>query len=157
MGLTTLLCEAASSLIGEETPGPRVVHLSSMGASPSARHPYLAARGSAEEYVRQSGLPFTICRAPLISGADRGETRLLETLGRGTLTPLLGLLGALGMKRTAARHRPMDGREVAEGLIRSVFHYQTINRVVLPDELRREGVYEKERWVPASRRDTDRF
>lgn len=157
VGLTTMLCQAALGLVGPDEPGPRVVYLSSMGASPYHRSPYLAARGAAEEYVRGSGLPFTLCRAPLISGPDRGEPRPLESLGRRLLDPLLGALGALGMRRTAARHRSMDGREVAEGLARSGFHYQTINRVVLPDELRREGVYEKERWVPASRRDTDRF
>ena len=31
----------------------------------------------------------------------------------------------------------MSAREVAEGLVRSGFHYMTIDRVVLADELRR--------------------
>ncbi|MEM8712377.1 MAG: hypothetical protein AAGG01_15605, partial [Planctomycetota bacterium] len=73
------------------------------------------------------------------------------------LDPLLGLLGTLGLRRLRGRYTSMDGEEAADGLVRSGFHYMTINRIVLGDELRREGVYERERWVPASRRDEARF
>jgi len=41
-------------------------------------------------------------------------------------------------------------------MVRSGFHYMTINRIVESDELRRVGVYERERWTPESRRDTPR-
>ncbi|MFT6833034.1 MAG: hypothetical protein ACJAZN_003215, partial [Planctomycetota bacterium] len=65
--------------------------------------------------------------------------------------------GFLGMRRLKSRYSSMDAHEAAEGLVRSGFHYMTINRVVLADELRRVGVYESEPWVPESRRDRPRF
>lgn len=135
---------------------PRIVLLSSVGANPRSRNAYLRARGRAEESLRGSGIPFTICRAPLINGPDRDEHRPLEVFARRTMGPLLRLAGWLGLRKLSARHLPMDGAEVAEGLIRSGFHYMTIGRLVRSDELRRVGVYERETWTPASRRDTDR-
>lgn len=152
VGLTRLIVEAAQTL----SPPPRVVYLSAVGTSARARGAYLAARWRAEEAVRASGLPFTICRAPLLGGPDRAEARPLETVGRHLGDPLLRVLGGLGLGRLRDRWSSMDASEAAEGLLRSGFHYMTINRVVESDELRRVGVYERERWTPESRRDTAR-
>lgn len=153
LGLTALVCAAAAQ---QETP-PRIVYLSSVGASKKARGAYLRARGEAEEIVRSSGLPFTICQAPLLSGADRPDHRLAEIWARRLLDPTLRLLGGIGLSKVRDRYLSMDAVEAAEGLVRTGFHYMTIARTVKSDELRLEGVYERERWVPASRRDTDRF
>ncbi|MEM6674891.1 MAG: NAD-dependent epimerase/dehydratase family protein [Planctomycetota bacterium] len=152
VGLTRLVVEASRRI----EPAPRVVALSSVGASTSARSKYLHARGRAEEVIRSSGLPHTICRAPLFGGPDRPERRNAENIARIALDPLLTLIGGLGLTRLRDRYRSMDGAEVAEGLVRSGFHYMTIDRVVESDELRRVGVYERERWTPRSRRDTSR-
>ncbi len=153
LGLTALLCEAAAQ---QDIP-PRVIYLSSVGASAKARGAYLRARGKAEDLVRSSGLPFTICQAPLLNGPDRPGYRRGETWARRLLDPTLRLLGGIGLSKTRDRYLSMDANEAAEGLVRTGFHYMTIGRTVKSDELRREGVYERERWVPASRRDTDRF
>lgn len=153
VGLTALVCKAAAR---QESP-PRVVYLSSVGASRKARGAYLRARGEAEEVIRSSGLPFTICQAPLLTGLDRPEYRRAEVWARRLLDPTLRLMGAAGLTRVRDRYLSMDAAEAAEGLVRTGFHYMTIARTVKSDELRREGVYERERWVPASRRDTDRF
>ncbi|MEO1697129.1 MAG: NAD-dependent epimerase/dehydratase family protein [Planctomycetota bacterium] len=152
VGITRAACEAAARL----AVAPRVVQLSSVGAKASSRSAYLAARGRAEEVVRSSGAPFTICRAPLISGPGRDERRPGETLARTVLTPVLRLVRLLGLKKLAGRYLPMNAEEAAEGLARSGFHYMTINRVVRSDELRRVGVYEQESWTPRSRRDAGR-
>lgn len=152
VGLTRLLVEAARAL----DPAPRMVLLSSMGTSATARGAYLAARWRAEEVIRGSGLPHTICRAPLLTGPDRDEVRTGERIARALGDPLLGILGAVGLGRLRDRYRSMGAREAAEGLVRSGFHYMTINRVVLADELRPVGVYEREKWVPESRRDRPR-
>ncbi len=152
LGLTQLVLTAA----GAVSPPPRIVYLSSIGASARAKGAYLSARWRAEEAVRSSGLPFTICRAPLLGGPDRGEARTLETLARTVADPLLAALGAVGLTRVRDRLSSMDSTEAAEGMVRSGFHYMTINRVVESDELRRVGVYERERWTPESRRDTPR-
>ncbi len=157
LAITRQLVIAAARVEGDPGLGPRMVYLSSMGANPAARSPYLAARGQSEDVIRESGLPFTLCRAPLITGPDRPERRPGEVWGRRLLDPVLSVLGFLGMRRLRGRYTSMDARETAEGLVRSGFHYMTINRAVLGDELRRVGVYEKESWVPASRRDEPRF
>lgn len=156
VGITELVVSALLRRAPSPDLGARVVYLSSVGTSPRARSPYLAARWRAEEVVRGSGLPYTICRAPLLTGPDRRESRPAETWGKRLADPLLGALGLIGFGRLRDRYRSMDAREAAEGLVRSGFHYMTINRVVESDELRKVGVYERERWTPASRRDTDR-
>lgn len=155
--ITRRVVTAAARVEGDPGLGPRIVYLSSMGASATARSPYLAARGRSEDLLRASGLPFTLCRAPLITGPDRPERRPGEIWARRLLDPMLRVLGFFGMRRLNGRYASMDAEEVAEGLLRSGFHYMTINRAVLGDELRRVGVYEKESWVPASRRDEPRF
>lgn len=152
LGLTQLVLEAARSV----SPPPRIVYLSAVGASAKARGAYLSARWRAEEAVRSSGLPFTICRAPLLGGPDRAEPRRLETLARSVADPVLRVLGGVGLTKLRDLLSSMDAAEAAEGLVRSGFHYMTINRVVKSDELRRVGVYERERWTPESRRDTPR-
>lgn len=152
VGLTKLVADAASSV----TPAPRLVYLSSIGTSQGAGGGYLRARWRAEEIVRQSGLPFTICRAPLLTGPDRRESRTTEAVARVLLDPLLSVLGRVGLGKARDRYSSMDAAEAAEGLVRSGFHYMTIDRVVESDELRRVGVYERESWAPRSRRDTPR-
>jgi nucleoside-diphosphate-sugar epimerase len=102
LGLTSLALEACRDL----TPPPRVVLLSSQGAGPGARGAYLRARHLAEEAVRASGLPYTIARAPLITGPDRGEPRPLERLGGVALRALTRGLRAGGARATAARYTP---------------------------------------------------
>ncbi len=150
LGLTELVLAAARTL----PEPPRIVYLSSMGAG--GRGAYLAARGRAEAAIRASGLPFTLCRAPLLTGPDRDERRPLEALAATLLRPLLGIADRLGLRRLAGRYSPLDAREAADGLVRSGFHHMTIDRVVLADELRRVGVYERERWHPRSARDEGR-
>jgi uncharacterized protein YbjT (DUF2867 family) len=150
VGITRIAVDAARGLAEP----PRIVLLSSMGAG--GRGAYLAARGRAEALVRASGLPFTLCRAPLLTGPDRDEDRPGERRAAALLRPTLRLLDALGLHRLAGRYSPMDAREAAEGLVRSGFHHMTIDRVVLADELRRVGVYERERWGPRSARDQGR-
>jgi len=150
VGLTRLVVDAARAL----PEPPRIVLLSSMGAG--GRGAYLAARGRAEALVRASGLPFTLCRAPLLSGPDRDESRPLERAAAAFLRPATAIAAKLGLARVASRYSPMDAREAADGLARSGFHYMTIDRVVLADELRRIGVYERERWGPRSTRDEGR-
>lgn len=152
VGVTRAVVDAARGLAGADA--PRLVHLSSMGAG--GRGAYLAARGRAEALVRASGLPFTLCRAPIVTGPDRDEDRPLERIGAAAFRVALAALGKLGLRRLAGRYSPMDARETAEGLVRSGFHHMTIDRVVLADELRRVGVYERERWHPRSARDEGR-
>ncbi|MEM8710116.1 MAG: NAD-dependent epimerase/dehydratase family protein, partial [Planctomycetota bacterium] len=111
VGITRTLVEAAARQEGDPGLGPRIVYLGSMGTSKSARGAYLQARWRSEELLRKSGLPYTICRAPLITGPDRPQPRTGETWARRALDPLLGLLGTLGLRRLRGRYTSMDGEE----------------------------------------------
>ncbi len=48
----------------------RLVYLSHLGADRASAYPVLKAKGIAEEFIRQSGLPHTIFRAAMLFGAE---------------------------------------------------------------------------------------
>lgn len=112
-GLTRLLIEAAVASGAH----PRIVYLSAVGVSAKARGAYYAARWQAEQVLRESGLPFVIARPSFIVG-ERDTPRPTERLGAGLIDAALGLAGALGARRIAARYRSTTGEELARALVR---------------------------------------
>lgn len=48
----------------------RVLYVSHLGADRASAYPVLKAKGLAEEFIRQAGLPFTILRASLVFGPE---------------------------------------------------------------------------------------
>ena len=48
----------------------RFVYLSHLGADRASAYPVLKAKGIAEEFVRQSGVPYTLVRSAMLYGAD---------------------------------------------------------------------------------------
>lgn len=116
-GLTRMLCEAAAA----SGCAPRIVYLSSVGASAAARSPYLRARARAEEAVRGSGLPWVIARPSFIvsggGGARRDEGRPLE---KAAAVVTDGLLAAVGLvaARTRERYRSTTPERLAAALVR---------------------------------------
>ncbi|HSS02664.1 MAG TPA: NAD(P)H-binding protein [Kofleriaceae bacterium] len=112
-GLTKLTVDAAvaSGL------RPRIIYLSSIGADPSARSAYLAARGRAEQAVTSAGLPWVIARPSLITGErddPRTGERSFAVIGDG----LLAFAGALGGKKLRDKYRSTTGELLAAALIR---------------------------------------
>ena len=136
---------------------PRVVYLSSYGAGPKARSAYLRARWQAEEAVRTSGLPFTLCRAGLIAGPDRVESRPSERVTAAIVRPFAWLLRAFGAKRWGARLAPFAARELAYGLVHAGFNYTTLGRTLMPEELRYSLANDDEWNGPATRREDPRY
>lgn len=147
--LTRALCAAAAACPAP----PRLVYLSSMGASAGARGAYLRARWEAEELVRASGLPYTIARPSLVTGPDRDEARPLERYSAALARPLARLLSRCGAPHWGARLAPTDARELAHGLVHAAFNYTTINRVLEAEELRYLLANDREHHVPATQRD----
>jgi uncharacterized protein YbjT (DUF2867 family) len=137
-------------------PPPRLVYLSSMGAAPGARGAYLRSRWKAEDMVRTSGLPWTICRAPLVSARGRDEARPLERLAEPVLAAASGLLRALGLSHAAERLRPTSAAELAHGLVHAAHNYTTIGRVLEAEELRFRTAIHRADPLPATRRDDPR-
>jgi uncharacterized protein YbjT (DUF2867 family) len=153
LGLLELLLAAARAL----PRAPRFLYLSSLGAGPRARGAYLLARSQAEQAVRASGLAFTIARPGIITGPDRAEARPLERLAGGTLAVAARLGGLFAGPAFADRWRPTDGRELAHGLVRAALAHTTINRVLLPEELRWRTAAHRPDFAPRSLRDHGRF
>src|SRR5512140_2976583 len=58
----------------------RIFYISHLGADRAAGFPVLKAKGIAEEYVRRSGVPYTILRASILFGPDDEFTNGLSML-----------------------------------------------------------------------------
>jgi nucleoside-diphosphate-sugar epimerase len=115
-GLTRLTVEAAV------TSGlrPRIIYLSSVGADPSARSAYLAARGRAEQAViasAASGLSWVIARPSIITG-ERDDPRMGERGAAAIGNGLLAVAGILGGKKLRDKYRSTTGEILASALIR---------------------------------------
>jgi uncharacterized protein YbjT (DUF2867 family) len=118
LGLTKLAVEAARTAAAPGAPSaPRLVYLSSVGASESARSGYLRARGKAESVVTSSGLPWVIARPSIITG-DRDEGRLGERAAGVVGDGLLAVAGLFGARRTRDKYRTTTPDVLASALIR---------------------------------------
>jgi uncharacterized protein YbjT (DUF2867 family) len=93
------------------------VYLSSVGADPRARSPYLAARGRAEEVVTSAGLPWVIARPSIITG-EREDGRLGERGAAVIGDGLLAVAGLLGGRKLRAKYRSTTPDILASALIR---------------------------------------
>jgi NADH dehydrogenase len=95
-GGTRLMAEAAQAA-GVK----RLIYLSHLGADRASAYPVLKAKGIAEEFVRQSGVPHTIIRSAMLFGPDDVFVNVLAALiklgpgfflmpgdGRAALQPL---------------------------------------------------------------------
>lgn len=113
LGLTKIAVDAARAS-GHR---PRLVYLSSVGADAAARSAYLAARGKAEQVVRDAGLPWVIARPSFITG-ERDEARLGERAAAVFSDGVLAIAGAFGGKQVRARYRSTTPDVLAAALIR---------------------------------------
>lgn len=113
LGLTQLAIDAAKQA-GVKA---RLIYLSSVGADPSARSPYLRARGKAEAIVQRSGLEWAIARPSFITG-DRDERRLGEQAAAFVGDGMLALASLVGGKQMRARYRSTSPDVLASALIR---------------------------------------
>jgi NADH dehydrogenase len=129
-GLTKIAVDAAR---GSERK-PRVVYLSGIGASASARGAYMRARGKAEDYVRESGLPWVIARPAIITG-DRDESRIGERSAAIIGDGLLAVARVFGGKRLRERYRSTTPDILASALIR-LAEAPDANRIADGGELR---------------------
>jgi NADH dehydrogenase len=69
----------------------RYIHMSALGTRPGARSRYHRTKWAAEEYVRQSGLAWTVFRPSLIYGSrDKSINGLAKLVRRLPVVPVLG-------------------------------------------------------------------
>jgi len=151
-GLTKLMVDAArqadasadasaGAAADRRGPRPRLVYLSSIGASAKARSEYLAWRGKAEDAVRDSGLPWMIAQPSFITEASgapdgaRDDRRPVERASAVVGDCALAVLGLLGARKLRSRYRSTTPDVLASALIR-LAEAPEAGRVVSGDDLR---------------------
>lgn len=67
------------------------IQMSALGAGPDPHYPYLRSKWQGEEYVRASGVPYTILRSSLMFGPGDGFfTVLTRLVRRNPVVPIVG-------------------------------------------------------------------
>ena len=102
----------------------RLVYLSHLGADRASAYPVLKAKGIAEEFIRQSGLPHTIFRAAMLFGVEDIFANVLAALIK--LGPGVFLMPGDG--RTALQ--PLWVEDLATCLEWSLADEAFVNRIV---------------------------
>src|SRR5689334_12043386 len=95
-----------------ETGIRRLLHMSSLGAGPSAPSAYLRSKGAAEAIVRDSGLGWTIFRPSVVFGHDDHFLNLFAQL--------LKFFPVMALGSPHARFQPVFVEDVAAVLAKSV-------------------------------------
>jgi uncharacterized protein YbjT (DUF2867 family) len=105
----------------------RYVHMSALGTRPDAVSTYHKTKFLAEEYVRQSGLDWTIFRPSVIHG-PKGEFMQMESKwARGKAPPFL-FMPYFGGKR-AGRLQPVYVKDVARAFVDAIEKPNTVGEV----------------------------
>jgi len=102
----------------------RYVHMSALGARPDARSTYHRTKWTAEEYVRRSGLDWTIFRPSLIHGPDGEFMRLMKRFMCGLVPPVIPYFGS-----GQAKVQPVSVKDVAYCFVQSLLDPATIGKV----------------------------
>lgn len=103
----------------------RYVHMSALGTRPDAVAAYHRTKWKAEEFVRASGLDWTIFRPSLIHGPDGEFMQLMKRFVCGMIPPVIPYFGS-----GQARIQPVSVKDVAHCLVRSLTQPDTIGEVV---------------------------
>lgn len=130
-GLTAMLrraCEASGHR-------PRFVYLSAMNVQPDTKNAYYAARAKVERELHEGSLPYTIVRPSFILG-DRDERRMGETVGAAVVDGALAVLGAFGARKLRDAYRSIDGKDLAEAMVRFALDPSAENTTLTTDALR---------------------
>lgn len=102
----------------------RFIHMSALGTRPQAESAYHRTKWTAESYVRESGLDWTIFRPSVIHGPDGEFMRLMRKLTCGYFPPVLPHFGD-GL----ARLQPVSVRDVARCFAAALALPETIGQV----------------------------
>lgn len=103
----------------------RYVHMSALGTRPDAVSTYHRTKWTAEEYVRGSGLDWTIFRPSLIHGPDGEFMRLMRQFMCGLFPPVIPYFGS-----GQAKVQPVSVKDVARCFVETLSHPETIAKVI---------------------------
>ena len=84
--------EATANVIeaAKEAKVPQLLHMSALGAREDGPTPYLTTKFAAEEFVRQSGLNYTIFRPSLIFGRGGDAITMFGDMVKKYVVPIIG-------------------------------------------------------------------
>ncbi len=103
----------------------RYLHMSALGARADAIAAYHRTKWQAEEYVRDSGLDWTIFRPSLIHGADGEFMQLMKRFVCGLLPPVIPYFG-----NGLAKIQPVSVKDVAYCFAQSLLQPDTVGKVI---------------------------
>ncbi len=102
----------------------RFLHMSALGARPDAASKYHQTKWTGEEYVRQSGLDWTIFRPSIIHGPQGEFTRLMKRFFCGLMPPVVPYFGS-----GTAKVQPVSVKDVAFCVVEALFRPEMIGGV----------------------------
>ena len=110
----------------------RYVHMSALGVRPDAVSAYHRTKYAAEQYVRDSGLDWTIIRPSLIHGPGGEFMQMEANWARGKAPPFLFMpyfgRGALG-RGGAGKLQPVYVKDVARAFVQAIESPKTIGEI----------------------------
>jgi uncharacterized protein YbjT (DUF2867 family) len=117
----------------------RYIHMSALGAREGAASRYHQTKWAAEEYVRKSGLAWTIFRPSLVYGeGDRSINVLRQMVRAAPFIPVLG--------KGEAKIQPVSVRSVALAFVRAIKNDDAIQKIydlVGPEAFTWNELYDK--------------
>jgi len=102
----------------------RYAHMSALGARAGAASAFHRTKWAAEEYVRRSGLDWTIFQPSLIHGAEGEFMQLMKRFMCGLVPPVIPYFGS-----GQAKVQPVSVKDVAACFVRSLVAPETIGKV----------------------------
>jgi NADH dehydrogenase len=103
----------------------RYVHMSALGTRPNAVSKYHQTKWEAEEYVRKSGLGWTIFRPSIIHGPEGEFMQLMKRFTCGLLPPVVPYFGS-----GTARLQPVSVKDVAYCFVEALSNAGSIGQTV---------------------------
>jgi len=129
-GMTKMLIDG---LVADKSEA-RFVYLSSEGAKEGGGA-YLDVRGRIERQLAEGPLAWTAIRPSFITGPDREESRLGESVGAAIVGPALGLLGILGATTLRDRYKSTTATALASAMIHYSLDPASQGRVLRGEQL----------------------
>lgn len=99
----------------------RFIHMSANGARPEAKSSYHRTKFLAEEYLKESGLSYTIFKPSIIFGKDDNFVNMIAGIMR--ISPIIPYFG-----KGDYRLQPISVKNVAEAFIKALEDPNTINK-----------------------------
>jgi uncharacterized protein YbjT (DUF2867 family) len=100
----------------------RFLHMSALGTRPNARSRYHQSKWAGEEFVRQSGLAWTVFRPSIIYGPGDGFVNLFARMAR--YLPAVPVIGG-----GQARYQPVSVKSVGTAVVKSLVDPQAVGEV----------------------------